>query len=133
MSQSALSATVVGIDQSIDSLNLKEFDYVEEVKRQEDRSARNLKQLPGLDDATLMKEILNWFKQDQVETGGKIKLASAKESMKQWANESFGSQEANIEFKGVLLGMSKGGRDRLSQEELLTHLKEAVLTLGHFK
>ena len=82
MSQSALSATVVGIDQSIDSLNLKEFDYVEEVKRQEDRSARNLKQLPGLDDATLMKEIQNWFKQDQVETGGKIKLASAKESMK---------------------------------------------------
>ena len=40
MSHSALSATVVGIDQSIDSLNLKEFDYVEEVKIDEEKSAR---------------------------------------------------------------------------------------------
>ena len=91
MSQSALSATVVGIDQSIDSLNLKEFDYVEEVKIDEEKSARKLKMLANLDDATLNKEIETWFKKNLVAKGDKLKISLAKESMKQWANDNFGS------------------------------------------
>ena len=129
MSQSALSATVVGIDQSIDSLNLKEFDYVEEVKIDEEKSARKLKMLANLDDATLNKEIETWFKKNLVAKGDKLKISLAKESLKQWANDNFGSQETNMDFKGSLLGMSKGGKDKLSAEELLKHMKEVILTL----
>ena len=129
MSQSALSATVVGIDQSIDSLNLKEFDYVEEVKIDEEKSARKLRMLASLDDATLNKEIEAWFKKNLVAKGDKLKISLAKESLKQWANDNFGSQETNMDFKGALLGMSKGGKDKLSAEELLKHMKEVILTL----
>ena len=49
--------------------------------------------------------------------------------MKGWVNEKFGSQEANIDFKGVLLGMSKGGKDKFTADELLKHVKEAILTI----
>ena len=129
MSQSALSATVIGIDQSIDSLNLKEFDYVEEVKIDEEKSARKLRMLASLDDATLNKEIETWFKKNLVAKGDKLKISLAKESLKQWANDNFGSLETNMDFKGALLGMSKGGKDKLSAEELLKHMKEVILTL----
>ena len=61
---------MVGIDQSIDSLNLKEYDYVEEVKIDEEKSARKFKQLASLDDATLMRDIQKWFTKEHIESGG---------------------------------------------------------------
>ena len=44
-------------------------------------------------------------------------------------NKEFGSQELNIEFKGVLLGMNKGGIDVLTKQELLRNMKEVLATI----
>ena len=54
-----MSATVVGIDQSIDSLNLKEFDYVEEVKIDEEKSSRRDKIPADIMNEFYNEEILN--------------------------------------------------------------------------
>ena len=44
-SSGALSASAVGIDHSIDTMNLNEFDYVEEVKNKTPRSGKEEKEL----------------------------------------------------------------------------------------
>ena len=123
MSHSALSATVVGIDQSIDSLNLKEFDYVEEVKIDEEKSARKERIPSDIIDQFYREKDLSGdirrglFSEDRYYSENlkqEINLTRAKEFLKKWANNQFGNQEKNIQFKGVLLGMSKGGIDKLT-------------------
>ena len=71
-SSGALSASAVGVDHSIDTMNLAEFDYIEEVKvktPRTDKAERNL--------AALTKKVDQWFEKCDKDKSGKLSLDEA--------------------------------------------------------
>ena len=71
-SSGALSASAVGVDHSIDTMNLAEFDYIEEVKVKTPRTEKAERNL-----AALTKKVDQWFEKCDKDKSGILNLDEA--------------------------------------------------------
>ena len=71
-SSGALSASAVGVDHSIDTMNLAEFDYIEEVKVRTPRADKEERDL-----AALTRKVDQWFEKCDKDKNGKLSIDEA--------------------------------------------------------